>query len=81
MEDMATGIFDKTGKEIHIGDTVMWSLGTFAKKSGGPRNYRIIRLRKRPHLAITLANGETGGIRLKQHDAQNMVIIEHEIRQ
>lgn len=80
MKDTATGIFDKAGNEIHIGDTVLWSLGTFAKKSGGPRSYRVIRRRKQPQLAIAMPNGDVGGIRLKQHDARNMVIIEHEIR-
>lgn len=74
-----TGIKDKSGKPIRLGDILQHRLGAYAKSpSNGPSLYRVIRFGK--HIHVVPAHKETpkyGGTRLTQRFADYTVIIDH----
>lgn len=75
-----TGIFDRSGKEIYVGDVIQTRLGNHAKKSGGPSASRVIRFHKNVELVDTDKDEYPyGGRRLTEQVAKNSVIIYKEI--
>lgn len=74
-ETTHTGLMDKTGRHIYVGDIVQYRLGKFGK-SGGSKNLKVIQFGKKYHLVeqSQVENGY-GGILLTQKLCENIVVI------
>ena len=71
-----TGFKDKSGKNIHVGDTIQHRLGKFGK-AGGPINKRVIKSGKKYYLVLESDhNNKYGGIELSDRICQKSVIID-----
>lgn len=57
---MKTEFNDKSGKPIYTGDIVQYSLGGLAKKSGGPRLFLVIKVKKGIRLTPAHAPTDNG---------------------
>ena len=80
MNDADTGLVDKSGKPIYVGDTLQMRLGKFAKKSGGATNVRVIRAGKRIKIiGVNEIITEHSGRQFGQHEANFTVIVDREI--
>lgn len=76
----ATEFFDKSHKQIYIGDVLQTRLGTFAKKGRGPSLSKVIRFGK--HIQLVDVNDtehKYGGRNLTKQVAELSVIVDREI--
>ncbi len=70
---------DKTGALIYTGDIVMWRLGKYAMKSGGP-SYHQIYTSKRHGVSIRHLES-TVGRKLRESDCKYLVIYDKSERE
>ncbi len=70
---------DKAGTPLYTGDIVMWCLGKFAKKSGGPSYHQIYQSKRQ---GVSIRNLEsTIGRKLRDADCQYIVIYDKSERE
>ena len=76
MEELInTGVNDKTGRSIFVGDVVQHRLGKFGK-SGGSKNFKVIMYGKKYHLVEESdIDYKYGGIPLTPKLSGNLVVI------
>ena len=65
---MKTEFCDRSGKPIFTGDIVQYNLGGLAKKSGGPRLFRVIKVKKGIRLTPAHAPQDNGWAIRKDHE-------------
>ena len=70
---------DKTGAPLYTGDIVMWRLGKFAKKGGGPSYHQIYESKKQGVSIRSLES--TIGHKLRESDCQYIVIYDKSERE
>ncbi len=68
-----TEFCDRSGKPLHVGDIVQYRLGKFAKKSGGPSLFRIIRTKK--GVGLGDPHADSGAIRLMRKNYEQYITL------
>lgn len=73
-EVINTGFKDKAGRTVHVNDVLQHRLGF--SKSGGPKNFKIIKYGKKYHLVNEYsADDKYGGIPLTNTICENSVVL------
>ncbi len=73
---MKTTFHDRTGKDIYIGDIVLWSFGGLSKKSGGPVHMQVRKTKK----GIKIIDHNDHGFLLRKTDEQYLTIVDTQYR-